>query len=88
MSTSASTLAHAPENIGDRTTFVLRQMTASQLQQLGVRRLAYAKVGRLDGRGAVYFVHAADGQLLAMLDNVNLALEFAIQNNLILVPVN
>jgi len=89
MSISASGLARHPD-VGqpDRTTTILRQMTASQLQQLGVPHVAYVNADCVDGGRMVYFVHAADGQLLAMVGNFNLALEFALQNNLIVVPMH
>jgi hypothetical protein len=63
-------------------------MTAPQLQQFGVPHLAYVKAGCVDGGGMVHFIHAADGQLLAIVDNFNLALEFALHNSLILVPTH
>ena len=89
MSISATGLARQPGvSEPDRTTTILRQMTASQLQQLGVPHLAYVNADCVDGGGMVYFVRAADGQPLAMVDNFNLALRFALQNNLILVPMH
>ncbi len=64
-----------------------RQMTRAQLRGLGVPRLVYLRCGTVDG-GAAYAIHAADGTALAVVDDIEVAMELALENNMTFVPVH
>lgn len=64
-----------------------RQMTRAQLRRLGVPRLVYLRCGTVDGEEA-FAVHAADGIAIAVVEDVEVALELAMENNLTFVAVH
>lgn len=64
-----------------------RQMTGAQLRLLGVPRLVYLRCGMVDGQTA-YAVHAADGTTLAVVEEVEIAMELAFENNMTFVAVH
>ena len=64
-----------------------RQMTRAQLRRLGVPRLGYLRGGMVDGQKA-YAVHAADGTAIAVVDDVEIAVELVSDNHMIFVAVH
>jgi hypothetical protein len=64
-----------------------RQMTRAQLRRLGVPRLVYLRCGMVDGQKA-YAVHAADGTAIAVVDDVEVAVELVSDNHMIFVAVH
>ena len=64
-----------------------RQMTRAQLRRLGVPRLVYLRCGMVDGQAA-YAVHAADGTAIAVVDDVEVAVELVSDNHMIFVAVH
>ena len=64
-----------------------RQMTRAQLRRLGVPRLVYLRCGIVDGQKA-YAVHAADGTAIAVVDDVEIAVELVSDNHMIFVAVH
>ncbi|HME27565.1 MAG TPA: DUF1150 family protein [Acetobacteraceae bacterium] len=64
-----------------------RQMTRSQLRRLGLPRLVYLRCGTVDGQPA-YAVHAADGTAVAVVEDLEVAIELASENNMIFVAVH
>ena len=64
-----------------------RQMTRAQLRRLGVPRLVYLRCGMVDGQTA-YAVHAADGTAIAVVDDVEVAVELVSDNHMIFVAVH
>ncbi len=64
-----------------------RQMTRAQLRRLGVPRLVYLRCGSIDGQKA-FSVHAADGTAIAVVDDVELAMELVLENNMTFVAVH
>ena len=64
-----------------------RQMTCAQLRRLGVPRLVYLRCGTVDGEAA-YAIHAADGTPLAVVEDVEVAMELAFENNMVFVAVH
>jgi hypothetical protein len=64
-----------------------RQMTRAQLRRLGVPRLVYLRCGTVDGEDA-FAVHAADGTAIAVVEDIQLAMELALENNMTFVAVH
>lgn len=64
-----------------------RQMTRSQLRQLGMPRLAYLRRGSFDGQTA-FAIHAADGTAIAVVEDLEVAMELASEGNMIFVAVH
>jgi hypothetical protein len=51
-----------------------RSMTAAELRQFGVSSLVYLKAGTVEGQTA-FAIHGADGLALAVVDDIDLAVE-------------
>ena len=64
-----------------------RQMTRSQLRRLGLPRLVYLRCGTVDGQPA-YAVHAADGTAVAVVEDLDVAVELASECDMIFVAVH
>ena len=64
-----------------------RRMTRAQLRRLGVPRLVYLRCGTVDGEEA-FAVHAADGTAIAVVEDIEVALELAMESNLTFVAVH
>jgi hypothetical protein len=65
----------------------LRRMTRNELLQLGVPRLAYLRCGTIDGHPA-YAIHAADGTAMAVVEDVEVAIELASEHDMTFVAVH
>ena len=72
----------------DPTLEAVRHMNAEQLAQLGLQHVAYLTCGDLFEGGRAYAIHAADGHLLALVDDIDDAVEIVCQNDLVLVRVH
>jgi hypothetical protein len=66
----------------------LRHLTVAELQILGITRLAYLTGQELINGAVVYTVHGADGAPLAVVDEVDVAVELVYSRNMILLPVH
>jgi hypothetical protein len=64
-----------------------RQMTRGQLRQLGVSRLVYLRAGTVDGEAA-YAIHAADGTPVAIVEDIELAVELVSEHGMTFVTVH
>jgi hypothetical protein len=64
-----------------------RQMTRAQLRRLGVPRMAYLRCGTVEGQEA-FAVHAADGTAIAVVEDLEVAMELASESDLIFVAVH
>ena len=64
-----------------------RRMTSAQLRRLGLPRLVYLRCGTVDGEPA-YAVHAADGTAIAVVEDLDVAVELANENNMVFVAVH
>jgi hypothetical protein len=64
-----------------------RQMTRAELRRLGVPRLVYLRCGTVDGEEA-FAVHAADGTAIAVVEDIEVALELAMENDMTFVAVH
>jgi hypothetical protein len=64
-----------------------RQMTPAQLRQLGVARLVYLRSGILDGQMA-FAIHAADGTAIAVVEDIDLAVELVSEQGMFFVAVH
>ena len=64
-----------------------RQMTRSELRKLGVPRLVYLRCGTVDGQPA-FAMHAADGTTMAVVEDVEVAIELASANDMTFVAVH
>ena len=65
----------------------VRQMTAAQLRRLGVPSLVYLRQGIVDGEVA-YAIHAADGSAVAIVEDVEVAIELVAEHGLSFVTVH
>jgi len=65
----------------------VRGMTQSQLRRLGVPGIVYLREGIADGETA-YAIYAADGTAVAVVDDVELAIELVTEHGLTFVPVH
>lgn len=64
-----------------------RQMTRSELLRLGLPRLAYLRCGTIDGQPA-YALHAADGTAMAVVEDIEVAIDLASEKNMLFVSVH
>ena len=64
-----------------------RNMTLGQLRRLGVPRLVYLRCGRIDGQ-MTFALHAADGTAIAVVEEIDIALELVAANNMTFVSVH
>jgi len=71
----------------DRRAAALRQMTADQLLDLGTRQVVYLRAGTYDGE-RLFVLYAADGEPLAMVEDVETAVEVAAEHDLEFVAVH
>ena len=89
MGTTTTTVQHEHAvREEDRMVAALHRITAPELQQLGLQHIAYLEAVHKGGGICGYVIHAADGHPLAMVDNINLAIQIAGEKHLILVPVH
>ena len=58
-----------------------RHMTSAQLRWLGMPWLVYLRSGKINGEVA-YAIHAADGTPIAVVEDVEVALDLASANDL------
>jgi hypothetical protein len=65
----------------------LRQMTSEQLLHLGMDQVVYLKSGMCDGK-VLFVLFAADGTPVVAEDDVDVALETAIEQGLSFVAVH
>lgn len=65
----------------------VRQMTAAELRRLGVPSLVYLREGTVDGQVA-YAIHAADGSAVAIVEDVEVAIELVAEHGLNFVTVH
>ena len=65
----------------------LRQMTRGELLRLGVPRLVYLRCGTIDGQPA-YAIHAADGTAMAVVEDIQVAIELASDHDMTFVAVH
>jgi hypothetical protein len=64
-----------------------RRMTQGELLQLGLPRLAYLRCGTIDGQPA-YALHAADGTAMAIVEDIEVAIDLASENDMLFVSVH
>jgi hypothetical protein len=64
-----------------------RHMTSAQLRRLGMPWLVYLRSGKINGEVA-YAIHAADGTPMAVVEDVEVALDLASANNMTFVTVH
>jgi hypothetical protein len=64
-----------------------RQMTSAQLRRLGMPWMVYLRSGTVDGQTA-YAIHAADGTAMAVVEDVELAMELASEHDMTFVAVH
>jgi hypothetical protein len=64
-----------------------RQITPAQLRRLGVSQLVYLRQGTVDGETA-YAIHAADGSAVAIVEDIDVAIEMVIEHGLIFATVH
>jgi hypothetical protein len=62
-------------------------MTHSELLRLGTPRLAYLRCGTIDGQ-PVYALHAADGTAMAVVEDIEVAIDLASEKDLLFVSVH
>ena len=65
----------------------LRQTTVEQLLQLGTRQVVYLRAGMRDGKLG-FMLYGADGLPLALVDDVETAVEMVVENGLCFATVN
>jgi hypothetical protein len=64
-----------------------RQMTRAQLRQLGVSRLVYLRSGMRHGEPA-FAIHAADGTAMAIVEDIDVAVEIVTEQGMVFVAVH
>lgn len=64
-----------------------RHMTRAELRELGLPRLVYLRCGMVDGQPA-YALHAADGTPMAVVEDIEVAIELADANDMTFVAVH
>ena len=64
-----------------------RHMTSAQLRRLGMPWLVYLRSGMINGQVA-YAIHAADGTPMAVVEDVEVALDLASANHMTFVSVH
>jgi len=65
----------------------LRQMTRGELLRLGMPRVVYLRCGTIDGQPA-YAIHAADGTAMAVVEDIDVAIELASEHDMTFVAVH
>ena len=65
----------------------IRHITPAQLRELGLPCVAYLRAGMLDGHVA-YAIHAADGTPMAIVDDVDVAIELAEEHGMAFVALH
>jgi hypothetical protein len=65
----------------------VRQMTPAQLRRLGVRSVVYLRSGMMNGQMA-YAIHAADGATMAVVEDIDLAVELVSEHGMAFVAVH
>jgi hypothetical protein len=65
----------------------VRHITPARLRQLGVARLVYLRQGTVNGETA-YAIHAADGSQVAIVEDVDVAVELVAEHGLIFATVH
>jgi hypothetical protein len=64
-----------------------RQMTQAQLRRLGVSQMVYLRSGFRHGQPA-FAIHAADGTAMAIVEDIDLAVELVSEQGMIFVAVH
>jgi hypothetical protein len=64
-----------------------RSMTAAELREFGVSSLVYLKTGTAEGQLA-FAIHGADGLALAVVDDIDLAVELVSAHGMSFVAVH
>ena len=64
-----------------------RHMTPNQLRDLGVSYVVYLREGMVDGHPA-YAIHAADGTAMAIVEDIDLAVELVAEHGMAFVTVH
>jgi hypothetical protein len=78
------------ETIGrdvDAETADVRCMTQGELQRLGVSSVVYLRPGMIDGQMA-YAIHGADGCPMAVVEDIELAVELVSEHGMAFVAVH
>ena len=65
----------------------VRQITPAQLRRLGVTQLVYLRKGSVDGETA-YVIHAADGSAVAIVEDIDVAIELVAEHGLTFATVH
>ena len=65
----------------------LRRMTAAQFRHLGMSHWVYLRYGMFDGRAA-YGIYAADGTAMAVVEDVDVAIEIASVHDMTVVALH
>jgi hypothetical protein len=65
----------------------VRHMTTAQLRRLGVRSVVYLRSGIIDGQVA-YAIHGADGAPMAVVEDIDLAVELVSEQGMAFVAVH
>lgn len=65
----------------------VRHLTPAQLLELGIAQLVYLRQGTVDGEAA-YAIHAADGSAVAVVEDIELAIELVAEHGLIFATVH
>ena len=65
----------------------VRHITPGQLRQLGVARLVYLRQGTINGETA-YAIHAADGSQVAIVEDIDVAIELVAEHGLMFATIH
>lgn len=65
----------------------VRQITPAQLRRLGVARLVYLRQGTINGETA-YAIHAADGSEVAIVEDIDVAVELVSEHGLMFATIH
>jgi hypothetical protein len=65
----------------------VKRMTKAELRRLGTPQFVYLRAGTVEGQAA-YAIHAADGTAMAIVEDVELAVELATEHGLRFVTVH
>jgi hypothetical protein len=65
----------------------VRHITPAQLRRLGVARLVYLRQGTVDGETA-YAIHAADGSQVAIVEDIDVAVELVAEHGLMFATIH
>jgi hypothetical protein len=65
----------------------VRQITLAQLRELGIAQLVYLREGTVDGETA-YAIHAADGSAVAVVEDIEVAIELVAEHGLTFATVH